>query len=366
MPPAASTWRGGFARGLSNRSPLTLVAGLAAAALALAGLQWFVTSGAFTLVSQSHLLRLNSDDWGRVSYQVGHLKRDPPRQTPVYLLGGSNMRESVPSQASLAMALKQRTGMPVDAYDFGSNDQTMGETMAIIDNLPRTGGVVVIAVNQTRLSYSPDEVKREVSGRQIVLLSHALAQFMARHGDRIAHPQTIVSGILSYLASYVQTHSHDLLRLRLPTTRYELHRVGQHQVFTPSVKQLMATIYLRHDGHTGGTFDKYFSFNAALLDATVRLAKQRGFIVVLMEAPENREIVGSRFDRLKGVYQPLCRALAARDGAHYVNFVDRLGLVNDDFRDLTHLTPSGRSKWQRGLVDALAPLLTAANTAAAG
>ncbi len=72
MPPAASTWRGSFARGLSNRSPLTLVAGLAAAALVLAGLQWFVTSGAFTLVSQSHLLRLNSDDWGRVSYQVGH------------------------------------------------------------------------------------------------------------------------------------------------------------------------------------------------------------------------------------------------------------------------------------------------------
>ncbi len=42
------------------------------------------------------------------------------------------------------MALKQRTGITVDAYDFGSNDQTLGETMAIIDNLPRTGGVVVI------------------------------------------------------------------------------------------------------------------------------------------------------------------------------------------------------------------------------
>lgn len=363
--PAAPTWRRAFARGLSNRSLLAPAAGLAAAVLALAGLQWFVTSGAFTIVPQAHVLRLSTDDWGRVSYQVGLLKRDPPRHTPVYLLGGSNVRESVPSQGSLATALEQRAGIPVAAYDLGSNDQTLGETLAIIDNLPRTGGLVVIGVNQTRLSYSPEQVKREVAGRQIVVLSPALARFMARHGDRLRYPQTIVGGILSYLASYVQTHSADLFRLRLPTTRFELHRVGQAQVFTVHQKQSMATVYLRRDGHTRGAFDRYFSFNAALLDATVRLARQRGFTVALLEPPENRDIVGSRFDRLKAIYQPFCRTLAARDGAHYVDFVDRVGLHNSDFRDLTHLVPSGRGKWQEGLVAALAPLLPAPTAAAA-
>jgi len=86
--------------------------------------------------------------------------------------------------------------------------------------------------------------------------------------------------------------------------------------------------------------------------------------VVLMEAPENREVVGSQFDRVKQVYQPFCRALAAKDGVRYVDFNEKVGTVNGDFRDLTHLMPWGGVKWQRGLVDVLAPLLTGKSTAA--
>jgi hypothetical protein len=337
------------------------VAALVLTALALAGIQYFVTSGAFTVLPESRLLRRASDDWGHVTYQVGMLKRHPPRLTPVYLLGGSNVRVSLVSEDSLATALRRRTGIPVEVHDFGSNEQNLGETMAIIDNLPRTGGMVVIGVNQTRFSYSPDLLRSAFSGRRIVLLSPALGRFMASHGVGRCHLPILLGGIFAYLASWAQNRRGDLARLRVGALHYQPHPT--YHVFPRSMKELDVIEYLRHDGHTRGIFDRYFAFNAALLDATVRLARRRGFTVVLMESPENREIVGSRFDRLKAIYQPFCRALAARDGAHYVNFNDRLGLVNTDFRDLTHLMPRGRPLWQRGLVDALAPLLSSAGTA---
>ena len=361
VPRPASTRRGELKRGLLSPTPLALVAGLALAALALAGIQWMVTSGAFTVVPERHVLRMASDDWGHVTYEVGLLKRHPPRHTPVYLLGGSNMRVSIVGEGSLAAALERKTGVPVEVHDFGSNEQNLGETMAIIDNLPRTGGIVVISVNQTRFSYSPDQIEPAVSGRRLVMLSPALARFMASHGKPLRYPQTILGGIFGYIASWVQHNRGDLIRLRFPPVYFQLHPA--YHVFARSEKERVATNYLRHAGHTGGTFDRYFAFNAALLDATVRLARQRGFTVVLMEAPENQQIVGSRFDRLKAVYQPFCRALAARDGAYYVKFTDRIGLVNSDFRDLTHLMPAGRVKWQRALVDALAPRLTTGDTA---
>jgi hypothetical protein len=89
----------------------------------------------------------------------------------------------------------------------------------------------------------------------------------------------------------------------------------------------------------------------------VDLARERGFTPVLLEVPENREIVGDGFARYKQVYQPFCRRLADEQGAFYLDFGDDLGLVNDEFRDLTHLVEPGRVKWTAGLAAALCPIL---------
>jgi len=346
-----------FRRGLLRTNPLVLVAALVLTGLALGLLQWLVSSGTFTLLPEQRLLRLPTDDWGHVSYQVGLLKRRPPAHEPVYLLGGSNVRECITTEGGLAAALQRATGVPVTVRNLASNDQHFGESMAIVDNLPPGRGIVVLSVNQMRFGYPPATIRREVSGRELVMASPALRRFVRQHGGASWPPQTIVSGIMNYGGSYVQQHFGALSRLHWPWVQHQTHRVSSAHEFTSAQKTLKMILYLRHAGHTGGEFDHDFAYNAALLEATVRLARQRGFAVVLMEAPENRAIVGDRFDRLKGIYQPLCRRLAARYGATYVDFGDGVGLKNADFRDLTHLVETGRPKWQRGLARALAPVL---------
>lgn len=354
-----------FARGFWNPSPWLLVLAAAVTVVALAEVQNAVTSGAATALPESRLLRMPFDDWGNVSYQVALLKRHPPRHLPVYLVGGSNVRKCIADDASLAAAIRSRDGVPVEVHDFGSMNQTLGETMAIVDNLPRSsGGVLLIGVNQARFAYSPDQVAPELEGRELLLSSPALRQFMRIHRGHLAWPPTILPGIFNYVATYFQDNEHWFLDLRLPSIAYKRHKYTLPRLLSRAAKNADVQTWLNTDGRPGGTFDRWFAFNAALLQATVKLARQRGFTVALLEAPENHAIVGHKFDRYKRVYQPFCRELAAQYGASYLNFVGRIGLDNGDFYDVTHMVEPGRAKWQRGLADALGPLLAKAQGAA--
>jgi hypothetical protein len=75
-----SAARRSFTAGLRNANPLVLVAAAGLLMLFLLGVQSFVTSGAYTkVISEDRLLRRTSDDWGRVSWEVGHLKQSPPK-----------------------------------------------------------------------------------------------------------------------------------------------------------------------------------------------------------------------------------------------------------------------------------------------
>ena len=116
-------------------------------------------------------------------------------------------------------------------------------------------------------------------------------------------------------------------------------------------------MWLREYGKPGGAFDTYFGFNAACLTEAVKVARAKGYQVVLMRCPENTYIIGDALDRFKEKYTALMDKLVAEQGAHAVNPNAKAGLVNADFRDLYHLIGQGRTKWQRALADGLAPVL---------
>ncbi|HMK92323.1 MAG TPA: hypothetical protein VK576_04930, partial [Thermoleophilia bacterium] len=80
-------------RGLRARSPLVLLAGLACAVALLAGLQWFVASGAFTAIPEGAMLRIPNDDYVHASYLLADLAKDPPAGPVVYIFGGSGAME---------------------------------------------------------------------------------------------------------------------------------------------------------------------------------------------------------------------------------------------------------------------------------
>jgi hypothetical protein len=347
-----------FRRGLMAPSLLMLLIGLAAALAVLIAVQGAVATGRYSRIPEGRFLRMARDDNGAVSWRVAQIKRHPPSGPSVYLLGGSNVRECIPSDQSLSAALGTPGGKPVNVFDLGGDSQDLGQSMAIIDNLPRGPGIVVIAVNQTRLTYTPVDIAKQARGETLLLDSPALRRFVAAHdGPRLWPLTPIVPGALAYAASYIQQNEKTLEHGHLPWHTFDRHRYTTGGILPDARKRGLVAKYLRTKGSPGGAFDHNEPYDAALLEATVRLARERGFRVMLMEPPENSFIVGASFDRFKQVYRPLMTRLAAQPGVTYAAFGGKLGLVDHDFRDITHLVGQGRVKWQRGLVAALTPLL---------
>ena len=77
-----------------------------------------------------------------------------------------------------------------------------------------------------------------------------------------------------------------------------------------------------------------------------------------MEAPADEAVIGDSFDRYRSVYVPACQTIASDHGGLYVDLNPSAGLVNADFRDLTHLVGAGRTKWTAALAAALAPVVS--------
>ena len=361
------TRRAAVARGLASPSLAVVAGGLLLLLLGLLLLQWLFTSGFYTTqVSEARFLRTRRDDWGHVTYAVGKLKQKPPEELPVYLIGGSNVREQLQTPAALEQAIREACGSEVEVHVLGSTNQHLGESLAIVENLPEGPGVVVVGVNQTRFAYPPDVVGMQVKGRELLLRSPALRRFVADEGGPNRYQVTILPGIFNYVSGWAQKNQGALRSGGLPLNRYLEHRYFQDHVWSPAEKQSRVELWAGNRGAPGGEFDQNHAYNFDLLDRLTDVAEERGLTVVYEEVPENRAIVGDAFQRNKDVYKPFLTDLAAQKGAFYADFNDRLGLVNEDFRDLTHLVETGRAKWTVGLAEALCPAVrTAAGQEAA-
>jgi hypothetical protein len=365
----AVTQRGrtAFVRGLRSHHPVVLLVAVALLYPVLLGVQAFVVSGRYTVLPESLLLRNRHDDFMHVSYEVALLKRHPPTTPAVYLVGGSSMRECITSGLALGRALSARAGRRVAAYDLGSQNQTLGESMAIVENLPpapagsSARSVVVVGIAGNRFIVPSTQDELETQGRELLLAAPKLAEF-AKSDQARDFPARLLPGILpgiaNYLMSYWRGHSTRLLEGHLPYTTYVHHKYTQSHVWSLSHKRDKVAFWVKKNGRA---FWSNVRYNARLLDLVVRTARQRGFRVVLLELPENTTAVGAAYDPYKAVYTPLAERIAARNGAIYLRpqQSDAVKLVNTDFYDITHLVEPGRAKWQHYLAEQLAPLLEA-------
>jgi hypothetical protein len=352
-----SAARRSFAAGFRNANPLVFVAAAGLLVPFLLGVQSFVTGGAYTrAVTQDEMLRRTSDDWGRVSWQVGRLKQSPPKLPAVYLLGGSTTRELISSDASLAAAIRQTTGVEVYVNDLASMNQTFGESLAIAANLPPKDAVLIIGVNQARFTASPGDNEDQIVGRPLLLQSGDLRTYVAETYGRYKYAYTILPGIMSYIVSWVQQGAGELRAGHIPTYVFDTHRYSLKTQLPLKRKEMLVQKWLQK---RAPKFMKHFDYNAAMLEELVKVAKRRGFTVVLLDLPLNETVIGDRFKAVTDRYRALCRRLAAQYGVISMDPLPRAQLTSGDFQDLTHLVEPGRVKFEHALAAELVGVLAA-------
>ena len=361
-PSQARDGRGPFARGFRQRNPLVLVAGALVAAFCLLLLQAAVTSGDFTAASQGRYDRIANDDYVHVTYELGKLRKDPPKGTTVYLFGGSGTIESFVTQKALAAAIAKAGGGDVNVISLAAHQQTLAQTLAIIDNLPPGKAVLLIGLAPSRLSPSPKEDVGLLSGRPIIAPSPWLAKLAPRLYGKAAPFGGVIPGIFDYLGSYLRQRAATgpFWGLSIP---YAIHYYPPgSKGASPLAKRQQIFKILRRDRNA---YAKHGAYNFFILQQIVKLSQERGYKVVFYDQPLNVSAGGPTWGGVLPAYQKRAEAMAKHFGVPYIHVQNGIHLVDADFADLYHLLDSGRAKWQAELAKLVAPITREATAAPA-
>jgi hypothetical protein len=355
----ASTARGALLRGLRCRSPLVLVAAALLTVAVLAGAQWFVSSGAFTVLPERLMLRIPNDDYVNLSYRVAELRRHAPAGRVVYLFGGSGTMEMIRSPDALATAIA-RAGRPrVTVISLAAHNQSIGQTLAVIDNLPRGSGLLAIGLSPNRLLTAPSADATQITGSPLALTSARLAAALVGHA-RVSHRLPgLLPGIVDFAVSYVNqriiTRSPDLS----PIT-YATHYHTGDAVASLSAKLAGSPVELARERPL---YAANAAYNLALLADVVSLGREKGYAVTFFQQPLAPIASGSAWDAYLKLYRADVAAVARRLGVPDVNAAPQAHLRESDFYDMFHLVDSGRDKWTPPFARGLARVLLSAGAA---
>ena len=353
-PQAPLTRRRSFARGLRARTPLVLLAGLGCAAALLAGLHWFVVSGAFTAIPEGALLRIPNDDYVHASYLLADLSRHPPTGPVVYVFGGSGAMELMNSEASLGRAVGEAAGTPVRVVRLATHNQSPAQTLAMVDSLPPGRGLVAIGVSSNRFTTSPQDDRDLLADRQLVMREGALRRFLARYTTVHERLPGVLPGALQFIVSYT--------RNRASPTKPWLSRLSYREHYID--RSYRPSMLRRYAGARGELkrelplYERWAAYDRAALARAVGLARQKGYRVAFFEQPLAPEATGANWESFMGRYRADVGRLAEGLGVPYISGVQAAaGVQATDFGDLFHLNEDGRDRWTPPFARALARAL---------
>ena len=346
---------GAFRRGFHNRNPLVLIVAAILLVPALLGFQWLFTSGVWTVVPLDVALRNPQDSFTYISWMVGKARQDQPSTPGLYLLGGSSARESIVSGGALAAEIADLGGPRVAAYDLGSINQNFAQSLAVVDSAPDTPAWLLVGINLGRFTSTQETNAAQAEGREFLLDSDAVQDFVSSEWGLANHSYTILPGVWAYITDWMRLHGGKLLEGDVASTEYKLHRYSAATRRSDGQKRRLVK---KWNTSRKPVFEQNLDANLQMLEALLAQARERGVRVVLLELPINEEIVGDSFDDSQRQYQEPVTALAREYGAPYLDLNQTVDIPSRDFQDLSHLIAPGRAIWQHALAKELAPLLS--------
>jgi hypothetical protein len=347
-----------FSRGLRQRNPLVLVAAALVTLVALFALQGVLFDGGLTAVDEGRLLRITHDDYVHVSVKVQQLRQHPPATRTVYLFGGSGTMECFVSEASRAAQIARDAKRPVQVVSLAAHQESMAMTLALVDNLPPGPATLAIGLAPIRLEGTPARDASLLAGHTLLVRSPRLAQIGPKYFGKTVPATGAIPGIFDYLGSYLHERGIGVgtalwgARIKYASHYYPWGATGH----SPLSKRSNVLSVLDTDVKL---YRQNADYNFAMLEEILKLAKQRGYDVVLYDQPLNASAAGPDWAGIVPAYHKRASALAARYGAPYVNIEGGVKLRDSDFADLFHLLAPARLKWQPVMARELASTLGA-------
>jgi len=345
--------RTAFAAGFKRNSIVVLIIALLVSPSILMFIEWTVVSGKYTIIPEPYLLGNQNNDYLHVSYQMFNLKPNRPETMPVYITGGSSIREGIESDEDLSEKISERYNVDTEVYQFASSKQTMAETLSIIDNLPGGKGIVIVGVNYNNmLGSDKSQNYAQLKGDKLLLKSTHLRDALNRYAGEAVTYYTILPGILNQTLAYSGKYLiKNTLKHKSIKVQYLLHRYNKPLTFEErktNVEQLKAILSVAED--------ETARLNIYLAKEIIKLGRSKGFDIIFVDTPINKDGIGSQLDDVNRFYRTTMRNITTEDDVLYCDFIWDMQIENTEFADLAHLITKGaRDAFQERLVDGIRP-----------
>jgi hypothetical protein len=318
--------------------------------------QGILFGGGLTAVDEGRLLRISHDDYVHVSVKVQELRAHPPKTRVIYLFGGSGTMECIVSEASLAAQVGRDAKQPVQVVSLAAHQESMAMTLVLADNLPPGPATLAIGLAPIRVTGAPERDAQLLSGHTLLVRSKRLAQIAPKYFGKQAPDTGAIPGIFDYVGSYLRERAAGQAPWGTKIT-YESHYYPWGaKGHLPLGKRRNVLYVLDQDVKL---YRKYADYNFAMLEEILKLARDRGYDVVLYDQPLNASAAGPDWNGVVPAYRKRAHELAARYDVPYVHIERHVPLRDADFADLFHLLAPARLKWQPEMARELASTLGA-------
>ncbi|MGD2171454.1 MAG: acyl carrier protein [Gammaproteobacteria bacterium] len=324
----------GFTQALVRPSMTRLAVAVLLALAILVMLDFSVRFGFIARVPEQYLIRDAHDSNVHASYAAISARLLPEEITPIYVFGGSGMRESmVTDDEFTAMANEILDDQPYRAFLMPTVLRSLAHDMAALDLIRHRPGIIVYGVSFTRFSFGKQYYNQQLRGNGLFGRNETFVEYMHEH-----HARTLDRGLGNWFSRNTYL---------LPITR----------VIAEKSQTLFAPVqYFQHEHNAQGRPGKQerqlqrwlkeglenyrpvnFDTNLELLSLMIDEAQKSGHRVFVVEQPMDYEYLAGRLDRTFDFYRPRLKTAVAKLGATYLDFERGLALDHAFFYDSQHL-----------------------------
>ena len=299
----------------------------------LACLDLSLRLGLIALIPEKYLMRSRFDVTAHAAHAAARARHLPLEVTPVYVFGGSGMREAMTTAARFDEILSESVTGRHSAFVLAVRYNTPAQDLAVLDMISRRPGIIVYGISFTRFGFGQDRYGKQLSGRAGFGRNRVFLQYMEEH-----HPRRVrVSSLKTFLTAH--TYLIPTARLFAEQTRnlfapleYQQHRYQHRRPKSRFERQLA-----KWQEDLRGDVPRFFDLNMGLLALFIRTAQDQGHRVLVVEQPIDHEHLAGRLDATLAYYRPRLGKLVVESGARYADFEEGLGIGTELFGDLQHL-----------------------------
>lgn len=284
-----------------------------------------------------YTIREGFDFYTHAVWAASRVETLPAGTVPVYLFGGSGLREAVLREAEMAELLNDACAAhQYRVFEMTSFFRTVAQDFALLDLVEDRPGIIVYGLNYARFTYGVKDYLKQVHGMAQMGRNREFLEFMKRvYPDRpLIDP---VRGYLSahtYLLPATRLAAEKLRALDFEPKEYSMY-LYETRLSEEDLEQKYA------ERHGAAFFDGYkpvnFEMNMVLLGHFLKQAKVQGHRVLIVEQPLDYMFFAGRLERTVAFCRSKTRELAAEIGAGYTDFEKGLDLDSTVFGDYQHL-----------------------------